>query len=867
VAFSVSSASKVRPVPPMVAADTVRGIVPRFRSVVETQPELLAVADGRTDLSYAQLAVSAAQVLADLRDTLEELRPQPVRLGPDVFDSVEPVAMLFSHEVWAVAALMAVIGSGHPVLVLDPRTPAPRLRQFVERAAVRLILADEANEAIAEALAERVTVPLRDGAPADAAMLWREPPDPRGPAALVFTSGSTGTPKLVANDHRMLARDAWNSSVATGCWGADDVLAHTLPIAFHAGLTTTVNSLLSGATMRLFDTRARGIAALPAWIAENVATVMVSSPAIARALVSSDPEQALLASLRSVTVAGEAVYGRDIEALRALLPPQCVVRNRYGSSETGLITEYPIPPDHPSLEGAVPAGRGVGETLVRLVDPENGGPVAPGRTGIVTVTAPAVALGYWGDPLATAAAFRDNPDGTRTFRTSDVGRLALDGTLQLTGRADHSVKIRGYLVDPGEVDAALFALPDVREAVVVGVPRDPEGGWRLVAYVVSAAKQPSAAAVRAALHDVLPGHMVPEAIVFLAGLPRTDRGKIDRSRLPAPPSPVTTTPEELTSWEVLVSRVWANVLELERVGLRDDFFELGGDSLAVEALLTQLIHELGVSSDVATTSLLVQAPTLQDFAARLLQAVPARSGPLVPLQPAGSRRPLFVVAGGGGLGIAFIPWARRLGTDQPTFGLQSPVLEGRGLPDRSVESLARGHVEAIRSVQAEGPYQIAGHSFGGLVAFEMAHQLAAAGEEVSLLGIIDSFPPDPADHPPAEPRPLVRRLRSAAGLALTSLRATPGGQAHWRFFDHSGELGRRYRGRPWPGRALVIVAQTPEKAQRSHWEPWLSGAWDLVEVSGDHLTITRLPWADEVADALAAAMDAPGSDTDPDVVW
>jgi thioesterase domain-containing protein len=290
------------------------------------------------------------------------------------------------------------------------------------------------------------------------------------------------------------------------------------------------------------------------------------------------------------------------------------------------------------------------------------------------------------------------------------------------------------------------------------------------------------------------------------------------------------------------------------VALRDDFFSLGGDSLAAEALMSRLTSDLNVSPDVATTSLLVRAPALNDFAARLLDAAPAPGNAVVPLHPAGSRLPLFIVAGGGGLGIAFVPWARRLGPDQPSYALQSPALEGRSLPDRSVEALARGHVAALREIQPQGPYQIAGHSFGGLVAFEMAHQLGAAGQEVALLAILDSFPPDPAEQPPAEERSLAQRVRSAAGLTVTSLRATPGGEAHWRFFNQATELGRRYKGRPWPGRTLVVVAQTPEKVQRSRWAPWLTGRFELVEVEGDHLSMTRLPWANEVADVLATAM-------------
>ncbi|HEY6793190.1 MAG TPA: AMP-binding protein [Kineosporiaceae bacterium] len=843
-----------RPVRPLASFDAPGGVVVRFAKVVAAQPRALAVADGVDELLFDRLAREAARVLAAVRGAVQRFDPPARRAGPDRFRGLEPVGVLCTHGVWSAAALLGVIASGHPVLVLDPRTPAPRLRQFVERGGVRLIVADVPNEPVAQVLVRHVVVPRRDQPDVDPATLWRDPPDPATPAALAFTSGSTGQPKPVANCHRMLVRDAWVSSIATGCYGADDVIAHTLPMAFHAGLTTTVHGLLVGATLRLYDARAQGIGSLPEWIAAHRATVMVASPAILRAFVASGPDPDDLVTLRSVNVAGEAAYARDVRSLRALLPPGCVVRHRYGSSETGMIAEYRVRRETVLGDGVVPVGRGGGDTGLALVTPA-GEPVAAGRSGIITVTSPYPALGYWDEPAATAASFTDNPDGTRTCRTSDVGRFRSDGDLEIVGRADHSVKIRGYLVDPGEVDAALFALPDVREAVVVGRPRERDGTMRLVAYVVSSAERPDAATLRAALRGVLPGHMVPETVVFLDAVPRTDRGKIDRSALPSPPPPPAVEHEDFSSWEELVAGVWADVLELERVGLRDDFFELGGDSLAAEALMTRLADDLDVPADVATTGLLVRAPTLRDFAAQLIQGGAGEtSGSLVPLQPNGSKLPLFIVAGGGGLGVAFVPWARRLGPDQPTWALQSPVLEGRGLPDRSVQVLARKYVAALRRVQPSGPYQLAGHSFGGLVAFEMAHQLTDAGHEVRLLAILDSFPPNPADHPEPESIGRLRRLRAAAGLTLTALRATPGGDQHWRFFHQSGDLGRRYRGRPWRGRSLIVVAQTRQKEQRSRWSAFLAGPTRWVEVSGDHLTMTRLPWANEVADVLAEAL-------------
>lgn len=840
----------------LTEAELEHGIIPRFRTVVQAQPDRVAVSDEAGELTYAQLASRSAGILAALRQAAQDLPGDQV------------VGMLCGHETGAVATLLAIVASGHPVLVLDPRSPAPRLRQLAVRAGVRLVLADEANAAAAADLAERVVVPLGADAPAgpvDVEILWAIPPAPRSVAAVAFTSGSTGTPKPVANDHVLFMRDAWNSSIATGCYDSLGVIAHTLPIAFHAGLTTTIHGLVVGACMRLYDSRSRGIGGLPAFIGQHGCTVMITSPAILRAFCSSGPDTSALVSLTSVTIAGETAYGRDVEALRPLLPPHCVLRNRYGSSETGLIAEYVVTPDAPPLDGPLPVGRGVGRTQVDLVDvaersedsdPRDNTAGVPGApTGTITVTAPAVASGYLGMEEATAAAFTDHGDGTFTYRTSDLGRFLPDGSMQIVGRADHSVKVRGYLVDPGEVDAALFALPDVREAVVVGVPRA-TGGTRLIAYIVSASGSSDAGSIRAALRRALPAHMVPEGMVFIDALPRTERGKIDRSALPEPPAAARVEEDgTMSHWEQLVAMVWAQVLDLDHVGHDDDFFALGGDSLATEELMTRISEELGISADRVHTGLLAEAPVLRDFAQRLTDDKSTPNGALVTLNTSGDKAPLFVVAGAGGLGIAFVGLSRRLGQDRPAYALQSPVIESRGWPERSVQEAARHHVALVREVQPHGPYHLAGHSFGGIVAFEMAHQLRALGEEVALLAILDSFPPDPALHPAPDAIGVLGALKRRAGLLYTTLRNTPGGSGHGRLFEQSKTLARSYRGTPYDGRTLVFVAQSPEKEQREAWAPYLTGEWRQVEVTGDHYTMIRTPWINEVADVLLGVLE------------
>lgn len=826
-------------VAPLCEADARFGVIERFRRVVDAGPREPALVDSDRSVSYAEVAAEAAAVRA--------------AIAGQYLPAGAPVAVLHRHTAGAVTALLGVLASGHPLLVLDPRTPAPRLAQFISRAGAQLCVVDPPLADLAAEFAGEMPVLATNGVrrvPADD--LWADPPDPAAPAVLAFTSGSTGIPKIVVNDQRMLVVDAWDSTVATSCYGPEDVIALTLPLAFHAGLTQAVHGLLTGATMWVHDVRAQGVGTFAGWIERNGITVLHGSPAILRAFVGAEPQRSQLAGLRSVTIAGEAAFGKDVEALRALLPPTCVVHNRLGSSETGLISGYVIGADHPPLEGTLPVGQPVGSTRITLLA-DDGAPAAPGEPGIIAITRDFLASGYWNNPEATAAAFTRDPDGTTTYRSNDIGRIDERG-LSILGRRDHSVKIRGYLVEPGEVDAALSTLPDVREALTVGVPRDESGHCRLVSYVVSAADRPSAAGIRQSLRGLLPGHMVPETVIFLTALPRTERGKLDRSQLPPPP-PIEVGAAPISEWERLVAQVWARALELDEVGRDADFFELGGDSLAAEALVSMCVTDLDVPSGGVSAAMLAETPRLAEFARRLKRRPDRRNETLTALQPAGSQLPLFFVAGGGGLGVGFVPVVRHLGQDQPCWALHSHALERRGLPDWSVQAAARRNLSIIRRVQAQGPYYLAGHSFGGLVALEMAQRLLRAGERVDLLVVLDSFPPDPALQPTDPPRSLARRARDAVGLAVTGLVPTPGIGQYWRFHRQSMILGRRYRTTPYSGRTLVVLAESEDKHLREQWGPHLSGRWELRTTQGDHMSMLRDPFAEEVAGFIRTALD------------
>lgn len=825
---------------PLDEDDIAAGVLPRLRHVVAARPEHTAVADDATELTFAGLAARAAEVRLRLEGLLAA---QP---GPPTSSDPEPVAVLAGHDAAAVVAVVAVLAAGHPVVVLDDRTPAVWQRRLLGQLGARIVLADggrpESVEAATAIAASPAHVLATTADVADPDELWRDTPAPESPALIAFTSGTTGATKPVVGTHRLLVRDAWNSAVATCCYDERDVVLHTLPLPFHAGLTTAIHTLLVGCGMRLVDVRGRGVASLPQVVADTAATLLVTSPAILRGLAASGPDTELLSGLSGLTVAGEAVYGRDVEAARAVVGPHCVVRNRYGASEVGLIGEHVVT-DVPS--GRLPVGRGVGWNRVDVVR-DDGTSADVGEKGTIVVTAPDVALGYWGRP--GDAAFTDNPDGTRTFRTSDLGRRLPDGSIDLTGRSDHAVTIRGYLVDPGEVEAVAATLPGVRECVVVG--QDTPTGTRLVAYVVGeAASDP--ASVRARLRERLPGHMVPAEIVALSALPRTDRGKIDRRSLPLPTPSGDRGHEPLGHWEQLVADAWTLVLGVEDPRPDDDFFALGGDSLSAEELMTRLRDDLGVAAERATSSTLVQAPTLREFAGAVEPDRQRNRSGLVPLHAAGARPPLFVVAGAGGLGRTLGPLARRLGADQPVYALQSPSLEGRALPEPSIAAMARHHLAAIREV-ARGPLFLAGHGFGGLVALEMARQAEESGRQVPLVVLLDTTPPELTR---GDARPAWRRAKSGLGLLRASLRDTSGGSEAWRWQLRADAMAATYSPAARTGRTLVLTAS--DGSQPSGQESWSTAlpAMSHHYVAGGPLTMLRPPHVDAVAAHLRTALD------------
>jgi thioesterase domain-containing protein/acyl carrier protein len=405
----------------------------------------------------------------------------------------------------------------------------------------------------------------------------------------------------------------------------------------------------------------------------------------------------------------------------------------------------------------------VGNARTYVLDPTLE-PVPVGVPGELWIGGAGVARGYLGRPDATAERFTPDPfrgeAGARMYRSGDRARWLDTGELEYLGRIDEQVKVRGFRVEPGEIEAVLRTDPAVQECVVV-VREDAPGDRRIVAYVTPAA---GAAAdpqeLRAHAGRRLPEYMVPAAVVVLDAIPLTPSGKLDRRALPAPTwtggaGEAVAPRDEL---EATIAGIFCEVLGVPEVGVRDGFFELGGHSLLGVQLMSRLEKATGVRVPLAT---LFGASTVE----RLAEEVRLGGGEaslLVPMRPEGSRVPLFLVHPGGGNLMTYTWLLGRLDAEQPVYGLRSRGIEHGEKPNWTVEEMARDYLSAIRGARPSGPYRLGGWSLGGVIAFEMARQLEAAGETVDRLVLIDSHSPRLVDPDGAMPRDEFRMVRNFA---------------------------------------------------------------------------------------------------------
>ena len=835
----------------------------RWNAVCGDTPEAVAVRTRDREFTFAQahaLSTAWARALVDCEP-----------------DTSRAIALEPGAGAESVVAALAVIASGHPLIMLDPLLPEQRRTHILSLTG-----------------ALRVDVPMLTELP-QASHVTLPEPNVQDTAIIVFTSGSTGQPKGVLHSHENWINQAFEAKEALEI-GPGDRVGMLLPMSFGAGLDVIVMSLLNGAGLYYWDPRTESTTGLAEWLSECGVSTAHCTPSFLRSWLPelTSVDAPALSSLRVLTTCGESIHSSDVSALRPHLRPDALYCSWSGSSETGHLAFNPYPSDRELPGGVVPVGRPAANKDVLILDADQN-PVEVGCIGEIYVVSRYLANGYYGEDQSGVSKFAVQADGSTRYRMGDLGRFDEHGDLHLSGRSDDAVKIRGYLVEPAEVEAALRSLEWVSDAVVVADKTVPQP--ILIGYVAVGGSEwtPSAAEVRSALGQRIPTWMVPRDIVILAALPRNERGKVDRAGLP--PVPTRGEPVPLRGpTETLLSFIWQPILGIEAVGRDEDFTALGGDSLAAAKMLGEVAEQFYIQISSAEFS---QAPTIEGLA-KLVDSAGRRRSPvsdssLVPLRTDGSEPALFLIAGGGAPAAVFAHLVREMRSGVPVYGIQSHGLEHRGRADRTIAAAAARALRSIRTVQPHGPYRLGGYSFGGFVALEIASLLERAGEHVEIVVLLDAVLDGdvaakvgalgsarlpiskraksrtaaelPQRETPQEyvPQNVFARLWSK--VLMNSLVATAGlfrlrASAQWIvYYELSRRMLAKYEPSRHVGRVQVITASEPGDigdrdvaAESKLWAVLAPDDLHIESVPGDHQSILRQPFVIRTAAVVDAAV-------------
>jgi len=745
-----------------------------FEAQVNKTPEAIAVVYQDEQLTYQELNRRSNQLAHHL---------QKLGVAPEVF-----VGICVERSLLMIVGILGILKAGGAYVPLDPTYPPQRLSFILEDAQVPVLLMQhnlrleatgdaetkEANEQpnliqnpkparrtkSEDGKIQNPKVVCLDRDWENIAQQSQENPisgvTSTNLAYVIYTSGSTGQPKGVLVQHCGLCNLA-QAQIQTFELKPNHRILQFASLSFDASIFEIVMTWGVGATLYLVPEEARLGAALSSYLQQHSITHATLPPAVLKTLPPTE-----LPALQTLISAGEACSPEIVAHWAG--DRRCF--NAYGLTETTVWSTIAEVTDSSSIS----IGRAIANTQIYVLDADLQ-PVPIGIPGELYIGGVGLARGYLNRPDLTAQRFIPNPflksgewqlvsdifpysllptPYSLLYKTGDLVRYLPDGNLEFLGRLDYQVKIRGYRIELGEIEAELSQHPEVKEAVVVAREDEP-GNQRLMAYVVPNLKSKiqnlKSNDLRRFLKQKLPDYMIPSAFVLLPSLPLTPSGKVDRSALSKSSIDSLDRPfiAPRTSTEATLTALWAKLLSLERVGIQDNFFELGGDSLLAIRLLEQVNQQFEQNLPLSD---LFAAPTIEQFAPLIEKNHGPHSqdsrlpwSPLVSLQPAGAKPPFFCIHPIFGVVLPYYELAGHLGTDQPFYGLQPFGIDGLHPPLTSIEEMAARYIKALRQVQPQGPYQLGGWSFGGLVAFEMAQQLHRAGEQVSLLAILDTLAP------------------------------------------------------------------------------------------------------------------------------
>ncbi|MBO0699027.1 MAG: amino acid adenylation domain-containing protein, partial [Zavarzinella sp.] len=727
------------------------------RRAIET-PYAPALVDGDKTITYRQLDDRSNRLA-------RYLQARGVKPG-------HLVGVCLKRSADMVAAVLAVTKAGAAYVPLDPAYPRDRLAFMLDDTKAALVLTQWA-------LLDRFpNDPKRvvnlDRLEAELAALPGTPPErthtPDAIAYVIYTSGSTGKPKGVVLRHRAAVNtiDWVNRTFGVG---PKDRLLFVTSLSFDLSVYDIFGVLGAGGCLRIADEHElKDPARLAEVLRTEPITMWDSAPAALQQLVPFFGHAAPTSSLKLVMLSGDWIPVTLPDEVRGAFPNARVMALG-GATEAAIWSNwFPVTEVDPAW-ASIPYGKPIRNARYHILDAKLQ-PVPVGVPGELHLGGLCLADGYLNRPDLTAERFIPDPfrPGGRLYKTGDLARYCPDGNIEFLGRIDHQVKVRGFRVETGEIEAVLAQHPAVREAVIKPF-RDDSGNVSLAAYVVRKARV-EASVLANHVRQGLPEYMVPAAFVFLEALPITANGKVDRAALPVPDAPAAVAAAgyepPATDAEKALQGLWEEVLNARPVSVTARFEDLGGHSLTAAQLVSRIETKLGHKIPL---EMLFRAPTVRDLAGVIQSKLELGGGTVVPLNEAGTQPPLFLIAGAGGHVFTFHKFSRLLGPDYPAYGMKAIGVDGSEAPPDRVEVIAARYLDEILKIRPKGPYVLAGYSVGGLMAFEMALQMQRRGLEVAKVIAFDTYAP-------GYPRPLPWPMRM--GIHLINFLSRPG-ERKWHY--------------------------------------------------------------------------------------
>lgn len=844
-----------------------------FEEQVERTPLLNAVIYDNKSLTYQELNQRANQLAYFL--IKKGVQPET------------PVGISLERSLEMIVGILGILKAQAAYLPLDPAYPKNNLSFMLQDASSPILLTKKQyGEKFSDFEGEIIFLD------SDWDTIIKE--DNRNPklknsasqlAYIIYTSGSTGTPKGVMVEHAGWHNYILSAQKAYGIEPGQRMLQFS-SLSWDTSAEEIFPCLTGGGTLVLRPPEMTGSFTRFWQLCDSFGITILTLPTAfwndLTSHIAAHPTR-IPEKLRVVVIGGERAIGEMVNQWHKAVPATIQLFNTYGQTEcTAVTTRCILSPNR--MYDTVPIGSAV-ENVDILIANDNGVPVSAQNTGELYVGGIGVARGYLKREELTKQKFVTLANGKRYYRTGDLVRENSEGLLEYMGRLDAQIKIRGVRIEPGEVEAALLKHPAIRLAVVMGQPI--ELPRKLVAYMVledGVKKMPSD--LRVWLRSYLSDAFMPSMFIQMESIPLTVNGKVDKRALPVLSSMKDESDEihdaPTNEMEAMLLTLWRDLLKIPNLGIHDDFFEYGGDSLIVVQIITELEQKI---EKLLPFSLIFHAPTVAQLA-KVLQEEGAQSvrSVLVPVKTGGKRTPLFCVHADGGA-FFYLNFAKYLADDQPFYGLQSRGLDANENPFTSLSDMCAHYIEEIRKVQPEGPYYIGGFSVGGIFAFEMAQQLTAQGQEVRVLAMLDAGAPDYPKYTiqgPSLTRKIKQFLRknpvemlksSALKLSaklqnlINNTRILLSQRMHNPLSPElrvhlvrrlNQRMGDQYKPAPYSGDLYVFCAdiQAPNTVRDDSlgWNNYVNGNIYSYILPGDHETIFKEPNVQKLAEAVQKAL-------------